>query len=74
MISRETRASGLLRQLSRARPMTAAGLVSETHMQLGSHRSFAGRLRNEIRTIRKVTWFWKTDTQFISSSISRNIT
>ena len=27
MISRETRASGLLRQLSRARPMTAADLV-----------------------------------------------
>ena len=37
MISRETRASGLLRQLSRAWPMTTAGLVSETHMQLGSH-------------------------------------
>ena len=38
MISRETRASGLLRQLSRARPMTAADLlvVSEAHMQLGS--------------------------------------
>ena len=34
MISRETRVSALLRQLSRARPMTATGLVSETHMQL----------------------------------------
>ena len=68
MISRETRANGLLRQLSHAQPMTAAGLVSETHMQL------VGRLRNQIRTIRKVWWFWKTDTQFISSSISRNIT
>ena len=33
MICRETRASGLLR----ARLMTAAGLVSETHMQLGCH-------------------------------------
>ena len=33
MISRETRASGLLRQLSRARPMTTADLVvvSEAH-------------------------------------------
>ena len=29
MISRETRASGLLRQLPRARPMTAANLVVE---------------------------------------------
>ena len=39
MISRETRASGLLRQLSRARPMTPADLVvvSEAHMQLSSH-------------------------------------
>ena len=37
MISRETRASGLLRLLSSARRMTAGGLVSETHMQLGSH-------------------------------------
>ena len=183
MISRETRARGLLRQLSRARPMTAAGLVSDTHMQLGSHGTvphvrnvsftsagpftrgdifrsimiimimimiimmititiaititliitktitiiiiikspgfmmkicwikgyfnrtivvfdrvpicksdmcssvflladltrsfalgFAGRLRNQIRTIRKVKWLWKADTQFISSSISRNIT
>ena len=37
MISRETRASGLLRQLSRARRMTATGIVSETHMLLGNH-------------------------------------
>ena len=37
MISRETKASGLLCQLSRAQPMTAAGLVSEAHLQLGSH-------------------------------------
>ena len=37
MISRKTKATVLLRQLSRARPMTAAGLVFETHMQLGSH-------------------------------------
>ena len=34
MFSSETRASALLRQLSRARPMTAAGLETETHMQL----------------------------------------
>ena len=39
MISRETRASGLLRQLSRVRRMTATGLVSETHMLLGSHNT-----------------------------------
>ena len=44
MISRETRESGLLRQLSRARPMTAADLVvvSEAHMQLGSHSTGHG--------------------------------
>ena len=38
MISSETKASGLLSQLSRARPMTAADLVvvSEVHMLLGS--------------------------------------
>ena len=44
MISRETRASSLLRQLSRARPMTAADLVvvSEAHMQLGSHSTGHG--------------------------------
>ena len=39
MISRETRAGGLLRQLSRVRRMTGTGLVSETHMLLGSHSS-----------------------------------
>ena len=39
MISHETRASGLLGQLSRARPMTAADLVvvAKAHLQLGSH-------------------------------------
>ena len=44
MISCETRASGLLRQLSRARPMTAAHLVvvSKAHMQLGSHSTGYG--------------------------------
>ena len=41
MISRKTRASGLLCQLSRALPMTTADLVvvSEAHMQLGSHKT-----------------------------------
>ena len=34
------------------------------------HDSFAGRLRNQIRT----TWLWKIDTQFISSLILHNTT
>ena len=58
MISCQTRASGLLRLLSRARPMTAAGLVSETHMQLGSHNTIE-HVRNVLFKSALTLYTWR---------------